>query len=271
MVYGMSTACFFPKLNCEQAVEEIGAMGIENAEVFFSTLSEYEKDFVKELKRRADGSGTSVYSVHALSLQFEPQLFSSHERSRADAMYIFEKVLEAGAELGASLYVMHGPAHVKRACALNLNYEYIAHRTRPLCEAAARQGITLTWENVHWCWYAQPQFPRLLEQQLGSGLIQYTLDIKQAAQSGYEPSEYLEYTKGTLANIHVCDFVENKEDGIVPVLPFKGSMDHQKIRQSLADSGYDGAVMLEVYSSNYSSTGELAAAYNDVKMKFNTA
>ncbi len=268
MKFGMSTACFFPKLNCEEAASKIGSMGISNVEIFFSTLSEYETSFIKELKKIADGSGIDIYSVHALSLQFEPQLFSMHKRSREDALCIFEKVLAAGAELGAGVYVMHGPAHVKRACSLNLNYEYIAQSTLPLCEMAKSYGIRLAWENVHWCWYAQPQFPRLLEEHLGSGKLFYTLDIKQAAQSGFEPVEYLEYTANTLANIHVCDYVKENDGSIVPVLPFEGQMDHKGIKNSLADIGYDGAVMLEVYSSNFGSEKELLDVYNCVKDEF---
>ena len=268
MKFGMSTACFFPKLNCEEAVSQIGKMGIKNIEVFFSTLSEYEKSFIKELKTIADASGVSVYSVHALSLQFEPQLFSSHRRSRKDALCIYEKVLEAGAELGASVYVMHGPAHVKRACSLDLNYEYIAEKTLPLCDMAKSYDIKLTWENVHWCWYAQPQFPKLLEEHLGSGKLFYTLDIKQAAQSGYEPTEYLEYTQGSLANIHVCDYIKKTDGSIMPELPFKGQMDDAKIKGILSENEYEGAVMLEVYSNNYNSQSELHRTYREVKNSF---
>ena len=268
MKFGMSTACFFPKLNCEEAVAQIGNMGIKDVEVFFSTLSEYEKGFVKELKAIADSSETHVYSVHALSLQFEPQLFSSHKRARKDALCIYEKVLEAGAELGASIYVMHGPAHVKRACNLNLNYKYIAERVLPLCDMAKSYDIKLTWENVHWCWYAQPQFPKLLEEQLGSGKLFYTLDIKQAAQSGYNPNDYLEYTKGTLANIHVCDYVKASDGSIIPELPFRGQMEHERIKNTLTQMKYDGAVMLEVYSNNYKNLNELLHAYDDTNSMF---
>ena len=268
MKFGMSTACFFPRLNCEEAVSQIGKMGIKDVEVFFSTLSEYEKGFIKELKTIADASGVSVYSVHALSLQFEPQLFSSHKRARKDALCIYEKVLEAGAELGASVYVMHGPAHVKRACSLELNYEYIAEKTLPLCDMAKSYGIKLAWENVHWCWYAQPQFPKLLEEHLGREKLFYTLDIKQAAQSGYEPSEYLEYTQDTLANIHVCDYTGTSDGSIIPELPFKGQMDYTKIKNKLSENHYEGAVMLEVYSNNYKSQSELHRTYEDVNARF---
>lgn len=268
MIVGMSTACFFPKLPCEQAVTKIGELGISNAEVFFSTLSEYKPEFIKEVKIRADEYDTKIYSVHALSLQFEPQLFSRHERSRQDALEIYEQVLRAGAELGAEVYVMHGPAHVKRACKLNLNYEYIAERVLPLCELAKSYGIKLTWENVHWCWYAEPLFPLNLQKYLGDANLFYTLDVKQAAQSGYEPIEYAKYSLNKLENVHICDYVKTADRGIVPALPFKGEMDFGILKNALLSIDYAGAMMLEVYSDNYSSYDELKKTYCQVKSMF---
>lgn len=265
MTVGMSTACFFPNLGCEQAITKIGELGINDAEVFFSTLSEYKPEFVREVKKRADEYSTNINSVHAYSLQFEPQLFSRYERSRQDALDIFEQVLRAGAELGAKVYVMHGPAHVKRACKLNLNYEYIAERVAPLCELAKNYGIKLTWENVHWCWYEEPLFPVKLQEYLGSDMLYYTLDVKQAAQSDYEPSEYVKYTEGKLQNVHVCDYIKTNDRGIIPTLPFKGDLYFDSLKQALAKVNYTGAMMLEVYTNNYSSYDELLSSYNQVK------
>lgn len=268
LIVGMSTACFFPNLGCEQAVTKIGELGISNAEVFFSTLSEYRPKFAKEVKKRADEYSTNINSVHAYSLQFEPQLFSRYERSRQDALDIYEQVLSAGAELGAKVYVMHGPAHVKRACKLNLNYEYIAKRVLPLCELANNYGIKLTWENVHWCWYAEPLFPEKLQKHLGDTNLYYTLDVKQAAQSGFEPIEYINHTADRLQNVHMCDYIKTHDRGIVPVLPFNGEMNFDSLKQALADIGYSGAMMLEVYSDNYSSYDELKQTYCQVKSMF---
>lgn len=267
MIVGMSTACFFPNFGCEQAVTKIGELGISDAEVFFSTFSEYKPEFVKEVKKRADEYCTNINSVHAYSLQFEPQLFSRYERSRQDALDIYEQVLRAGAQLGAKVYVMHGPAHVKHACKLNLNYEYIAERVLPLCELAKSYGIKLTWENVHWCWYAQPLFPEKLQKHLGDANLYYTLDVKQAAQSGYEPIEYIKHTADRLQNVHICDYVKTCNRGIVPVLPFNGEMDFDSLKKALANIEYSGAVMLEVYSDNYSNFDELRKTYCEVKSR----
>jgi len=268
MIIGMSTACFYPTLYVENAAQKMGEMNIPDIEVFFSTLSEYKPDFVKELKKKVDEHNTNVFSVHALSLQFEPQLFSSHARSRQDSLDIYEQVLEAGAVLGAKVYVMHGPAHVKRACALNLNYEYIAEYTDPLADMAKQYGIKLSWENVHWCWYANPDFPEKLNPLLSSDNLYYTLDIKQAAQAGFSPSEFIKQMGQRLVNVHVCDYSISDNKGVVPKLPFLGDMDFDVFRAALKDAEYDGPIMLEVYNSNYSDYSELLDSYNRVKKFF---
>ncbi len=268
MITGISTACFYPRLYVEQAALQIGKMGIEHIEVFFSTLSEYKPSFVSELLKNIEDSGTNVYSVHALSLQFEPQLFSNHKRSRQDSLDIYEQVLEAGARLGAKVYVMHGPAHVKRACALNLNFEYVASRVDPLAQMAKSYGIKLSWENVHWCWYAQPEFSVKLEPYLQTDNLYYTLDTKQAAQSGENPAAYVKAMGNRLVNVHVCDYEVSAQKGIVPVMPFCGQMNFDELKATLHDVGYNEAIMLEVYSNNYSDFIELKKSYDDVNEFF---
>lgn len=265
MIIGMSTACFFPNIYNEQAVEEIGKMRIENIEVFFSTLSEYKKAFVKELKQRSTDYNINIYSIHALSLQFEPQLFSTHKRARQDSLDIYEQVLEAGAELGAKVYVFHGPAHVKRARKLTLNYSYVGECVDPLAELAKSYGIKLSYENVHWCWYAEPKFPVKLQPHINTDNLYFTLDIKQAAQSGYSPIEYLHYTKDKLVNIHICDYQLKNDGDIKPVLPFDGDVNWNEFRDALRSNRYNEGLMLEVYSSNYSNCHQLQNNFNKVK------
>ncbi len=183
MVFGMSTACFFPNVYNEDAIDVMGKMGIANIEIFFCCMTEYRTDFVKELKKRAAFWGISVHSIHAFSLQFEPQLFTKHERARTEALDIYKRVVDAGAMLGAGSYVFHGPANVKRARSMVLDYEAIAERTQPLADIAKDAGIKLSWENVHWCWYAAPDFPQKLLPLLSCDSLYFTLDLKQASGS----------------------------------------------------------------------------------------
>jgi sugar phosphate isomerase/epimerase len=261
MIFGMSTACFFPHTYTEQTIEQMARMNVRHIEVFFCCLSEYKKSFVDDLKRRIDDAGISVYSIHALSLQFEPQLFSPHARARQDSLDIYRQVLEAGAALGAGVYVFHGPSNVKKARKFSVNYPYTAEYADPLADMAKDYGIRLAWENVHWCWYAEPDFPAKLLPHMTSDNLYFTLDAKQAAQAGHDPSDYIDATQGRLVNVHICDFERSPEKGVVPRLPFEGEMDFGRFTRRLAETGYDGGVMLEVYSHNYRDLPQLQSCY----------
>ncbi|MDD5018417.1 MAG: sugar phosphate isomerase/epimerase [Eubacteriales bacterium] len=267
MVFGMSTACFYPNIYIEQAIDIIADMRVKNVEVFFNCMSEYNMTFVKELKKRIDDRGISAYSIHALSLQFEPQLFSRYPRAREEAFDIYKQVLEAGAELGAGVYVFHGPSHVKRAKKMILDYPYIAERTDCLADTAKGYGIKLAWENVHWCWYSKPDFANELLDRVNTDNLYFTLDIKQAAQSGFDPVDFLGHTKGRLVNIHLCDYTHS-ENGITPALPFDGIMDFDAFRKALKEIEYDYAMILEVYSSNYTSHTQLQDNFTHIESYF---
>lgn len=270
MIFGMSTACFFPNVYTEQSIDLMGKMNIENIEVFFSCLSEYKMPFIKELKKRISDYGMNTYSIHALSLQFEPQLFSKHLRSKQDSLDMYKQVLEAGAELGAGAYVFHGPANVKRARKLVLDFPYIAQCTDIIADIAKDFGIKLAWENVHWCWYAKPDFAKKLLCRTNTDNLYFTLDIKQAAQAGYDPIEYLENTKNRLANIHICDFTYSEELGMSPKLPFDGSMDFIAFKNALDNIKYDQGLMLEVYSNNYTDYTQLSNNFSNIKSFFSS-
>ncbi len=269
MIFGMSTACFFPNIYTESAIDKMGEMNVENIEIFFSCLSEYKKSFAKDLKKRIQNNGMNVYSIHPLSLQFEPQLFSSHKRAQQDSLDIYRQVLESGAKLGAKVYVFHGPAHVKRAKTLKLNYSFIAETADYLAEIAKEYSIKLAWENVHWCWYVAPDFAKKISGLVNTDNLYFTLDIKQAVQAGYDPVNFLEMTNGRLSNIHMCDYEIDEQDGVCPRLPFKGEMGFERFKKALENINYQNAMMLEVYSYNYKDYEELSDNFLKMKSFFN--
>lgn len=268
METGMSTACFFCRLYNEDAIRKMAELGIKDMELFFSALMEYKKPFTDEVRRICDGEGAHIRSVHALCTQFEPQLFSMHDRQREEALDIYRQVLDAAAELSAGIYVFHGPMNVKRAKTFHVNYGMAGERVSLLAEEAKQRGVKLAFENVHWCWYQQPGFAQQLLRHTESDNLYFTLDIKQAAQSGYEVAEYLDDMGDRLAHIHVCDYKKDPQKGIIPCLPFDGEMDWAGMRKKLQGSGYKGRMMLEVYPSDYKTYGDLMKNYREVAAFF---
>ena len=266
MLVGISTASLFNRYELEDSPARMAGMGASLCEIFLNTFSEYEDEFVKALKVRIDESGLNVYSIHPMGTQFEPQLFSIYHRQREDAKKIFEQVLQAGKTLNASCYVMHGPSGLNGAVR-NMDILRIGPMVQELCEMAATYSLTLAWENVSWCLFHTPSFgPRLLEATKADDL-RFTLDIKQAARSGYEPIDYIEAIGERMVNLHICDYVRNQER-VVPVLPGKGECDLFALKQALNTKRYTGPAFLEVYSDMYSDEAELKSCYDYVKTCF---
>jgi sugar phosphate isomerase/epimerase len=255
MEIGLSTASYFNKLQIEDAVLDIGAHDVRLCELFLNTFSEYEPSFAALLAQRLHEANVSVFSVHPMSMQFEPQLFSIHPRQRADALKIFESVLASGKRLGARCYVMHGPARLFGGVK-NIELVRIAPILMELTALAACYGVQLTLENVSWCIFNEPAFGIRLRDITG-GAIKHTLDVKQALRSGYDPMDYIGAVGEQIVNVHLCDAAKEPSGGVRYVMPGTGSCDFTGMFNLLAEKGYAGPAFVEVYSDMYSQIPEL--------------
>lgn len=263
MQVGMSTASLFGKYMVEDIPAQLQAYGVQICEIFLNSFCEYEPEFIDLLVERVREAGLRVYSVHAMATQFEPQLFSTHIRQRQDAWNTFERVLRAGQRLGASHYVMHGPASLG-GVVKHVEFSRIGPITHDLCEMAHHYGIRVAWENVSWGLYCRPEFgPALLEAAQSEHLC-FTLDIKQAARSGYSPLAYLERMGSAVENLHICDY-RQEGDRIRPRLPGQGECDYAALREGLQRAGYRGPALFEIYSDLYDTEEQLLQSYAYVK------
>ncbi len=266
----MSTACFFGRMLNEEALRKIGELGVKRAEVFFSAQMEYTDEFTAELAAICGEFGIKMVSVHALPTQFEPQLFARHPRQYEEAIAIYKNVLHAARALGAEKYIFHGPIHLKIARKPSIDIGFTAERATELAEIAAGFGVKLCYENVHWCWYNMPGFATELMARAKTDNLYFTLDMKQAAQSGFPVTDYIADMGSRLAHVHLCDHRVDAERGIVPCLPFEGEADWEAMRTALRSSGFAGSMMLEVYSSNYKDFDTLKKCYEGVAKYFRT-
>ncbi len=249
MEVGASTACLFTKAYNEDAIKIYNEYGISVVEVFLATFSEYEKDFVDELKRRQ--GNLKVHSVHTLNQQFEPELFSKSPRARADAEVIFDKICYAMGALGADYYTFHGPARLKRL-PYNINYEVMGARLDELNQRIVEKAGhgELVYENVHWSYYNSPEFFDGIKK---FSEVKTCLDIKQAMQSHISCYDYIDSMGDRLKNVHLCDYDENGRLKLCG----NGIFDFVTLFKYLDDKGYDGPLMLEVYPESFSDMSEL--------------
>ena len=238
MRFGLSTAAFFGRHEVEEAARYISRLPVDCAEVFLQTFSEYNGAFAKMVKENLEN--VPCTSVHPLGTCFENQMFSSSGRQRNDAIGFFRGVLEAGRELGASVYVHHG-RHSPQIVTLPWNLQRNVDIIGMMCEEAKQYGMVIGWENVYWCQLTNPS--RVLEARAALPQVRFTLDIKQAMRAGCNPIDFVYAMGDQLCNVHVCDW---KEDGSL-CLPGEGSFDFGALIAALKEIGYDGPVIMEPY------------------------
>lgn len=259
MRIGISTASFYNRYMIEDLPAVYADWGVRYAEYFLNSFCEYEPAFVELLAERSEQNGVTVCSVHPMSSMFESQLFSLHPRQSADAWRIYESVLAAAKRLGARRYCMHGAAHLSGA-AKNLELHRIAPVFDRLAERAKADGVTLTLENVSWCFFREPDFALRLLDAMQSDALRFTLDVKQAVRSGADPFAFVEKVGERIDAVHVCDC--RMENGAMRYcLPPAGGFDFRGLIDALQRKGFDGDVLLEVYSDQYGSVNELFDAF----------
>ena len=258
---GISTASFFNRMTIEDAVLQLGAHGVPAAELFLNSFCEYEPAFTAMLAERARAANLRIHSVHPMSTQFEPQLFSLHPRQREDAFRIYERVLQAARTLGASCYVMHGAATLNGA-AKNLELARIAPIFSELDEMARAYGVTLALENVSWCLFCTPSFGLRLRE-LTKDRMHFTLDIKQAVRSGFSPEDYMDAVGDRIVNVHLCDYERLENGAFRWRMPTQGQCDFSALRAALLAHGYRGPTFVEVYSDMYDDVDALYRARTD--------
>ncbi len=266
MEIGISTASIFNRCMVENTPPIIRMLGADVAEIFLNTYSEYEESLVGKLRDSCLENDIRVYSVHPMSMQFEPQLFSVHARQREDALAIYRKVLQACRILGATHYVMHGVAILSQG-AQNLKIERLSPRFSELCALAADNGITLCLENVSWCIFHEPSFAVELTQAMGSHALKFCLDIKQSVRAGVEPLSFINMLGSDIQNVHICDYLKT-DDGYRWKLPGQGACDLPGIARALRDTGYDRCAFVEVYNNMYPDYSVLKDAYQYTKSIF---
>ena len=251
MKFGLSTASLFCRMNTETALKFISDSGIGCAEVFLSTYYEYTKDFAKVLKK-AKGE-VDVHSIHTLNTQFEPQLYSINPRASEDAFSMLSSVMRVAKKIDAKYYTFHGVARVKKT-PYKMDYDRIGKITQRIIDECKKSGVSLAYENVHWSYYNYIGFFNEVKKRTEG--LKGTLDIKQARQSGISVDEYIDEMGSDIVTVHLSDIDENGK----MCLPGKGITDFDKLFSHLYDVGFDGALLIEVYTGDYGDAEELIEA-----------
>ncbi len=258
MQTGISTASLFGRYYTEEAIKLLNQLNIDCTEIFLETYSEYSKKFGKKLKRMK--GDINVHSIHTLTTQFEPQLYSFNDRARQESFKLLEGTALAGEQVGAKYYTFHGVARIKRT-PMNIDFDRVGKITADIMRTCSKHGITLAYENVHWAYYNYVGFFKELKKRVPN--LKGTLDIKQARQSGIDYREFLDEMASDIVTVHLSDI---NEEGKM-CLPGRGVTDFDELFLRLADVGFDGALILEVYKNDFENVEDLLSSYQFIKEK----
>lgn len=238
MQLGLSTAAFYGRWETEEAALEISRLGMDCAEAFLQTASEYDPGFVAMV--RDNLRGVPCVSMHPSGIQFENQMFGRSKRQRSDAFDLFRRTLDAAHALGAKHYVYHGRSTALLS-PLPFDLQANVDMLGLMGEEAAQRGICIAWENVSWCQLTTCE--RIAQVKAALPDVRFTLDVKQAMRAGDDPIRMARVMGDSLAHVHVCDWHE----GGKLCLPGEGCFDFGGLFDVLGEIGYDGAVILEPY------------------------
>ncbi len=249
MQIGISTANLYPCL-IEDALSTLKGLGAEVTEVFVNTVSEVTPSFAALMKARAEEAGVSIRSLHSYTSCFEPYLlFSQYERRFLDGLEVFKPIFETAAAVGAAFVILHGdrdPGH--------LPVEESIARFERLYDLGRTFGVTLLQENVVRFRASSPDYVRAMRRQLGDK-AQFTLDLKQCRRSGVDALDMIDAMAGAIRHVHISDATADADC----LMPGKGAVDFAAILRALKNSGFDGALIIELYRHNFDRIDELSS------------
>jgi sugar phosphate isomerase/epimerase len=249
---GISTACLYP-MELEKALPTLISMDFHLFEVFINTFSELNPEYVKDLKRMADDSGSTVKSVHPFTSGFESfLLFSEYDRRFEDGLEFYKKYFQAANLLGAQILVLHGQRSDKHS--RNTEKAYFDHYAR-LFSLGKTFGITAAQENVNLFRSDDPEFITRMREYLGSECA-FVLDIKQAVRAGEDPYAMCAAMGERIVHVHIND---NKPTADC-LLPGCGTMNFCVLKRQLLEFGYTGDLIIEVYRRSFGHLQELKSA-----------
>ena len=248
---GISTGCLYP-LTTERALETLLDNGFDTFEIFFNTFSEMETDYLLRLKQLITSYGASISSIHPFLSSFESYLlFSGYERRFEDGLNMYEMFYRCASIMGADKVVLHG----MRDAYSSIGEKEYFHRFSLLHERGRCYGVSLLQENVDKYYSNRPNVLMEMKKTIPvtSGFV---LDVKQALRGGHDPVEMAGIMGDKLRHIHISDCTA----GGGCVLPGQGCFDFEGLFSALRKTGFDGDIIIEVYSGCFEDASDLVKA-----------
>lgn len=247
MRIGVSTSCLFPMVT-ERALRTLAQSGVRETEIFFNAGVETRGEVLRELCDIRSAYSMHVQAVHSYFTFAEGRMiFDTYPRRFLDGMELVKGLCETCRALGCGTIILHGEREPFKIA----EEEYIERFGR-LAAETAKQGVTLTQENVVRFRSQDPEFLQRMQRSLGD-LFAMTLDVKQAVRSGVDPIRLAQRFAPQIVHLHLSDHGEKGD--CLPV--GEGTFDFRTLFRVLRDGGFQGDGVLELYRHCYDDPGVL--------------
>jgi sugar phosphate isomerase/epimerase len=225
----LSTASVYPE-PAAAAFELAVELGYDGVELMVWT-DPVSQD-VAAVDRLAHRFGVPVTAVHAPCLAVTQRVWG------ADPIDRMRRSVEAADHLGAATVVMHPPFRWQR--------RYAAQFADEVARAGEHAGVAIAVENMFPVGRGRvrtvPYDPGFDPTEVGHR--HYTLDLSHTAAAGVDALAMLERMGAGLRHLHLADGSGAPRDE--HLVPGRGRQPCAEVLQGLADSGYDGVVVVEI-------------------------
>lgn len=243
MYTAFSTGSLFP-LEPEKAAIVASDAGYKEIELFVNCDYEQSDDYIDLFLPLLEERGMKVHSFHPYLSGTESYiLFSNYPRRRREAIATYKHSIHAASRLGAKCFILHGPGRPAASCRAPFDYEIEVYKE--LCAYGESVGVEVLQENVKLFLSSFPEYFRILSEKVPE--LGFNLDLKQAAQSGQEYEDVIAAMGKKIRNVHINDLDASGRCR----LPGDGHLNYQHVFDLLDDVGYDGALVTEVYRSDF--------------------
>lgn len=216
----------------EQAIADAGALGFEGIELFVRAnlaadlLDHPER--VATLREAAQRAGVSFPSLGLLYFGPDFRLFSLDSAVRDAVVGRVRQGIERCAQLGGTIVLVPGAPSMDDGAAVDAYVDSL----KRLALDASRHGVKIGIETSY-----NAAETRLILGRVDSPWVGDYFDTGNAAGKGMDPVAEIRQRKGQLVQIHV--------KGTRGADLASGTVDLAGVKQALAETGYDGWLMLE--------------------------
>jgi len=232
---GLSTSSMYPE-NCAAAFGMASRLGYDALEVMVWTDPVSQE--AGALRALSELHGIPVISVHAPTLLLTQRVWGPDPWTKVD------RSIELAHDLGARTVVLHPPFRWQR--------EYAAEFVDGVALREHDSGIRLAVENM-FPWRARGR--EMLAYLPGWDPVDQayghvTLDLSHTATAGSDAMVMARALGERLAHVHLADGLGSPRDE--HLVPGRGNQSCGELLEHLADTGYEGDVVVEVATARLS-------------------